>query len=299
MWTNVYNKYSFFELKNIDWLAVKNKYAAQIDTVKTEVGLFDVLASTLNELQDGHVNIFAPFDFSRSWSWYLNYPQNFNKYILERNYLGTNYRVTGALTNQIINGVGYIRYSSFENGVSGSDLDFVLKRFADLPGIIIDVRDNGGGSPLNAFTIASRFTTETTHVYSSSLKNGPGQHEFSPSEKVYLSPYKGINYTKKVVILTNRLCYSATNLFVAIMSNLPNATIIGDTTGGGGGIPVNAELPNGWTYRFSATVTTLPNGQNIETGIAPTLKVDLSPADEAAGIDTILETAINFIKNSK
>jgi len=145
MWTNVYNKYSFFELKNIDWLAVKNKYAAQIDTVKTEVGLFDVLASTLNELQDGHVNIFAPFDFSRSWSWYLNYPQNFNKYILERNYLGTNYRVTGALTNQIINGVGYIRYSSFENGVSGSDLDFVLKRFADLPGIIIDVRDNGGG----------------------------------------------------------------------------------------------------------------------------------------------------------
>ena len=307
MWQNVSNKYSFFEFKQIDWDEVGRRYRAQVSSDMTDVELFDLLSDMLYELRDGHVNLNTPFDVSRNWQWYLDKPQNFNKYILERNYLMSDYRMTGSMANREMGGVGYIRYSSFSSSVTHDELDFVLEQFADLPGVIIDVRDNGGGSPLNAFTIASRFVNNEVHVYDIRHKSGPNKNDFSEKEAIYLKPSSADDsdddassyYPGKVVVLTNRLCYSATNAFVAIMKAVPNATIMGDWTGGGGGVPIGAELPNGWTYRFSATVTTLPNGFNVEYGIEPDLHVALNPTDEQNGIDTIIEEAISFILKEK
>lgn len=70
-----------------------------------------------------------------------------------------------------------------------------------------------------------------------------------------------------------------------------NVKIVGDSTGGGSGLPFTSELPNGWTIRFSACSITDPKGQITEYGVAPSegYKVDISPMDEAAGKDPILE----------
>ena len=53
--------------------------------------------------------------------------------------------------------VGYIYYGSFSNDVSESGLDQILNRMAICKGLIIDVRNNGGGSLSNVEKIASRF----------------------------------------------------------------------------------------------------------------------------------------------
>ena len=58
---------------------------------------------------------------------------------------------------------------------------------------------------------------------------------------------------RKVVVLTNRHSYSATNDFVNSMRCFPNVTLVGDKTGGGSGLPFSSELPNGWGVRFSAS----------------------------------------------
>jgi C-terminal processing protease CtpA/Prc len=73
-------------------------------------------------------------------------------------------------------------------------------------------------------------------------------------------------------------------------------TLVGDRTGGGGGIPISADLPNGWQYRFSATYQTLPDGFNIEHGIAPDIEVQTTVQDELNGRDAIIEKAIAVIK---
>jgi C-terminal processing protease CtpA/Prc len=79
------------------------------------------------------------------------------------------------------------------------------------------------------------------------------------------------------------------------MRNFPNVTIVGDSTGGGLGAPTGAELPNGWGYRFSASRTLSPDGQNYEDGIPPNVVVNLNNADVQKGFDTIIEKAIAII----
>ncbi|MCA1760881.1 MAG: peptidase S41, partial [Bacteroidales bacterium] len=90
--------------------------------------------------------------------------------------------------------------------------------------------------------------------------------------------------------------YSSSNRFAQMMKSLPSAILMGDDTGGGGGIPAYGELPNGWIFRFSATQTVNPQGEHIENGVPVDVKVALNAEDEANGIDTILEAALDFIR---
>jgi C-terminal processing protease CtpA/Prc len=78
------------------------------------------------------------------------------------------------------------------------------------------------------------------------------------------------------------------------MSTLPNVTIIGDQTGGGGGLPTSYQLPNGWTYRISTTYTSLPSGLNIEKGVPVDFQQVMDPANEALGKDDIIEKAFSL-----
>lgn len=302
MWTRIDEKYSFLDYKHINWDSVKAVYEPQVTDNMNDVQLFKVLDSMLYTLKDGHVNLIAPFNVSRNWEWYLGYPQNFNYSVLERNYLGDNYYITGPFINQIFilgpKRVGYFRYSSFTSNFSDYELSFVLSRFAGADGLIIDVRDNGGGITTNVFKLLNRFVHEKTLVGLNYEKNGPGHSDFSTGYELYGEPAeddKGetlpLFLNKPIVILTNRSCYSATNMFVGFMSVLPNVTIIGDQTGGGGGLPVSYQLPNGWTYRFSSTYTALPDGFNIENGVPVDILQNMDPTSEASGVDDILEKA--------
>jgi len=255
LWNTVDQKYSFFEYKNIDWDSVYNIYMDKIDENTTDNELFEYCAEALFALRDGHVNIISTWDVSRNWDWMLDYPENLNMTIVERNYLGEDHWRTGALLNQVIDSVGYIYYGSFSSGVSGEQMDILLERFKGLKGIIIDVRGNGGGNMGNAVTIAGRFTTEEYVFGSYVQKTGPGHDEFTDPVELRQKPGGEEPFTGNVVVLTNRSCYSATNDFVARMKVLDHVTIMGDKTGGGGGLPIYNELPNGWRYRFSATQT--------------------------------------------
>ncbi|MCB0548840.1 MAG: hypothetical protein KDD19_14770, partial [Phaeodactylibacter sp.] len=88
----------------------------------------------------------------------------------------------------------------------------------------------------------------------------------------------------------------AGNFFAAMMKAFPNVTLIGDRTGGGGGAPVGWELPNGWAFNFSSSITWLPDGFIIEHGVEPDIRVDWAEEDRAAGKDTILEEALRWLQ---
>lgn len=294
LWHELNNKYSYFEYKSIDWDETYSTYRPMVYEGMSDTELFDVMASMLYELNDGHVNITSPFDRSRNWNWFLDYPANFNENIIYRNYLGSDYRITGPLHNKIIDGVLYVYYSSFGSSISEANIDELIDRAQGLNGIIIDIRSNGGGSSNNAVALASALTDQDFDYGYSRVKNGPGKDNFSPWRKLSISPRSGKRFTGQVVLLCNRNSYSASNLFAQMMKSLPNAMLVGDNTGGGGGIPAYGELPNGWIFRFSATQTINPQGEHIENGVPIDISVELSPVDEAKGVDTILEAALEM-----
>ena len=87
LWQTIDRGYSFFEYKNIDWNAVYQTYRPQINNNMTDRELFDKCSQMLNILRDGHVNLRAGFSTSYYNDFYLNFPANFNKEIIDRNYL--------------------------------------------------------------------------------------------------------------------------------------------------------------------------------------------------------------------
>jgi len=293
LWKMVDEKYCFFEYKDIDWNQIHTKYAGKIREEMSNIALFDTLNLMLQELKDGHVNLYSYWDLGRYWKWFEDYPDNFDaNLILNSNYLGNNYRIAGSARYTILSdSIGYMYYGSFSGALSENNLNYILTGFAKCQGIIVDVRDNGGGYLATADAFASRFTDEKTLVGYIQHKTGKGHNDFSEPFPRYVEPSSRVKYLKPVVVLTNRKCFSATNDFVNAMRYFPNVTILGDRTGGGSGLPFSSELPNGWAVRFSACPFLDADKEHTEFGIDPDVHVDLLPEDVQKGFDTLIEAA--------
>lgn len=299
LWKIMDEHYCFFEYKQIDWDEIYVRYSREINDSMDQYQLFDKLGDMLNELKDGHTNLISSFNVSRYWN-SGEYSPNFYQDIQE-NYLGqsTEYQVAGGIKYRRLANeeIGYIYYGSFTEGVDESNLDYVFDHFSACKGIILDVRDNGGGSLTNSDRIASRFTAEKILVGYMQHKKGKGHSDFSAPYPAYLSPSPRVQWQGAVVVLTNRQCYSAANNFVQKMRMIPHVTIMGDRTGGGSGFPFNSELPNGWAVRFSSSPMLDTDMEHTEFGIDPDIRVDILPDDMKRGVDTIMEEAIRYLMN--
>lgn len=295
LWKIIDQHYCFFGYKQqeygLDWNAIHEKYKVRVDDGMTDLQLFEVLTQMLAELRDGHVNIMASHDYGRYWSWYESYPANFSD-SLYRLYMGTDYRIAAGIDYRILDdNIGYIRYESFSYGIGEGNLNEVLIYLMPCQGLIIDIRNNGGGDLTNAEKLAARFCTEKTLVGYIQHKTGPGHSDFSTMEPRYLEPSANIRWQKPVVLLTNRHVFSAANEFTMYMKTLPQVTVVGDQTGGGAGMPLCSSLPNGWVVRFSAVPAYDSEKHSTEFGIAPDHYVSLSDEDFYKGKDTIIEFA--------
>lgn len=299
LWKTLDEKYCFFDYKKIDWNQVHEKYSDRVSEQMNDEAFFNVMGEMLAELKDGHVNLYANHNVARYWKWFEDYPDNFDEKI-QRNYIGTDYLIAGSMKYKILeDNIGYVYYPSFSSGIGEANLDQIISRMSICDGIIIDIRNNGGGVLTNVDKIASRFFNDKTLVGYIMYKTGKGHNDFSKPQSRYIEPSKRLTYQKTVVILTNRHCYSAANDFVNAMSYAPNATIIGDKTGGGCGLPMSSELPIGWSLRFSSSPMLNAQMEYTEFGINPDIKVDMTKEDIAKGIDSIIETARTFIKDKK
>ncbi|MFO7998338.1 MAG: S41 family peptidase [Bacteroidales bacterium] len=296
LWEDVNARYALFEVKEIDWQAIGQAHRSRLSPDMGDHALFGVLSDMLYELKDGHVNLTSSFDRSRNWDWFLDFPVNYNQNVVDRNYLGRDFRITGPLHNQILHSVLYVNYRSFGDDISHAHLDQLMLRAEGMSGVIIDVRNNGGGSLQNAQRLASCFTDKPYAYAHERIKTGPGFNDFSVWRDLVVSPRQGRRFGGQVVVLVNRKSYSATSFFAQMMRVLPNAVLMGDQTGGGGGVPAFGELPNGWKYRFSATQTLTPEGNHVEMGVPVDYPVGLDEYDEQMGIDTMIEAALDWLR---
>ena len=307
LWTILDEGYCYFDEKlpaDSTWEDMYDKYLPAVRAAKNSDELFDAMALLVNELKDGHVNLLTPFDISRYKGWYKNYPSNIDNRV--RNlYLGEDYRTAAGIAYNKIsyNGhakerIGLMVYDSFASPIGAGNIGYLFLHFKDCKGIILDVRDNGGGSVSYAELLAAHFAEKRTPVGYMRYKSGKGHHDFSERHELAIDTlHTSIRWLRPVVVLTNRGMYSAANDFALYMKEMPYATLLGDTTGGGGGLPRSSELPNGWAVRYSSSVTTDLQDKHIEFGIAPDKVVMLKDEDVAADKDTLIEEAIRFINH--
>ncbi len=301
LWHIIDEKYCFVEEKGVDWDAIYTEYmdsAKQIDPSdkQSDIRLFDQMADMLNRLHDGHVNLYTAFDVSSSNEWYQGYPVLYNSQIINDVYL-QNARRAGGLTYTKIAGdsIGYIRYSSFSSSFGVANMYYVLTAFKECKGIVLDVRNNGGGDLTNAYKLAATFMENDTLIGYWQHKSGKGHTDYSSLEPLYVHESDMPNkWFRPVIVLQDRYTYSAANLFVNAMRYAKNALLLGGVSGGGGGMPMSYELPNGWTVRFSSVKMYNADKQSIEEGIAPDIYETLRSSDR----DDLIERAVAIINNA-
>ena len=297
------SRYCFFQDKDIDWQSTVAEYRKQITPETTLLELFSICSSLLDELKDGHVNLSSTFSTSYYRAWWTDYPQDFNLRTLEQYYLNFDWMTTSGIRYKQLPGeIAYMYYPSFSSVISENSLDYILAILYNSRGLIIDIRDNGGGLLTNINTLVGRFIEAPVVGGYIMHKQGPAHNDFSEPYPVKYdpSPESRIKWKGQIVVLTNRSCFSAANAFVAVMKDLPNVSIVGARTGGGGGIPFSSELPNGWAIRFSACPLLNSNYEVIENGIDPSPGCEVHSPDEelAAGKDAILDFAIDMLKDN-
>lgn len=299
LWTVVDEHYCFFDEKDMDWRQAYDKYSPKINESLTRKQLFDVCAAMLNELKDGHTNLSASFETSYYRQWWSDYPQNFDLRIIQENYFDFNYKQLGpVIYGMLPQNVGYVLIQSFSTGLSSGNIDWILSDLRTANGLIIDLRNNGGGSMSYAEEWVRHFITHRQRVGYMVHKTGPGHHDFDDPYPIDFDPLEAGNFVwvKPVVVLTNRSTFSAANYMVMCMRELQQVTHAGATTGGGAGMPMSYELPGGWSVRMSAVKVLDPQMRTTEFGIAPDegCAVDMNPSD--MGRDAMIDFAVSLIR---
>lgn len=294
-WKVIDQHYALFSIKGVDWNNTYNEYRPKVTNGMTDITFFRLISSMLEKLKDGHVTLISPSDTSTYEVFFTAFAANFNYSNLITNYLKNDFKTSGPAIYTIQNNVGYIYYGSFRNDILDEEIDRMMHEMKNTKGLIVDVRNNTGGKSANVDKLFQRFITEKKLLKYELIKDGAGHDDFFEPDPYYLSP-AGIFYNHPVCLLTNRSCFSACNDFVLYMSGLPNVTLVGDQTGGGGGIPHDYILANGWKIQYSATSTLSAEKLSIENGILPDVNIGISSIDETNGKDPIVEKAYQLLQ---
>lgn len=176
--------------------------------------------------------------------------------------------------------IGYIQIISFDENTDKDfekALDGLLKK--NIKGLIIDVRDNGGGYLDVVKNISDRLLGESVIVYT---KDNKGHKEYlrsSEREKVDLP----------MVILTNSHSASASEILTGALLDNKAAVSVGTTTYGKGLVQSVVKLADGSGFKLTTAQYFTPNGDYInKKGIKPTIKVE--------DVDKQLPRAIEYLK---
>lgn len=302
LWDDFDRYYSLFEVKNVDWHDLYDIYAPQVTDQTDDRALFDIMSSILTHLNDGHVDLTAPFRYFNSRHENERRDGTLNLDIMKSKYLSSGFQTTGNFTFGPISDVlYYLHIASFSGGTSDTwveAIDFILNELFDYSGLIIDIRANSGGNALFAEAIAGRFIDHKTVYILYQARNGLRHSDFGPIRERYLEPAGIKQFTKPIIVLTDRRTASAAEIFILAMKRFSHIRVIGDVTSGSMTPTMSRQLPNGWVYKIS--IGKLFSADHViyeGIGIPPDIHIAVSPSDEIKEKDMVIEIAIQLLND--
>ncbi len=193
--------------------------------------------------------------------------------------------------------IAYLAINTFnsEDAQKGFDQYFPEIRASD--GLILDVRENDGGSGLIAYNILGSLTGEEfdlppwkSRQYVPTLRvwGTPGGW-YQPQPSKWKGKPDGF-YAKPAVMLVGPRSLSATDVFAATFQSMKRGKLVGEPTAGSTGDPLAFALPGGGTGRVATSTDDGPG--LVGRGVRPEIPAPRTVRDLLAGRDAALEAAV-------
>lgn len=192
------------------------------------------------------------------------------------------------ISKRVSDGIGYIHFSSFIAPLE-KKVRVAIESMHDAPGLIIDLRENGGGDDSLGIALAGMLFDKKTQLMITRTRKGDDfYYKAKPQKNAFTGP---------VVILLDDKSASASEQFAAGLQEVGRAFVIGIKTPGDDMDADIRELPSGALLVFPYGQPRTPKGVIIDgRGVIPNLEVKLSRKDLLAGDDTQLSAAIEWIR---
>jgi C-terminal processing protease CtpA/Prc len=236
---------------------------------------------------------------------------------------------------RLSDGIVYTNIKTFGTEKVNEEFDKLVDSIKTAKGLIIDLRNNGGGNSGTGYGIINHLTDKPyvtskwkTREHKPAFKawgsyfvgldkstidkmdpadkqqaiesintlNGNSWFEGKPDT---ITPPKGEKINIPVVVLTGHNTASAAEDFLIAMDGLKRAKVVGDRTFGSTGQPMVMKLPGGGSARICTKRDTYPDGREfVGYGVAPDVFVEQTVEDYLANKDVVLEKGIEVLKKS-
>ena len=175
--------------------------------------------------------------------------------------------------------------------------------YNDVPGLILDMRDNTGGWGFLADQMAAYFFDERLTVGMTAQWNDDLQefYVYPGSEEKFIPPPSDMRYHGPIAVIVGPECYSACEFFSYDMTIQDRAAIVGHfPTGGLGGGVDEIEMPEDEPVRFTVGRAMDADGNiHIEgKGVAPTIRVPYTREALFSEDDVLLNAAVDYLDSA-
>lgn len=299
-WQDFDAHYGLFTVRGWDWDSIYTQYRGQVTPQTSDEELFEVFRQMVEYLDDSHTFVYWPGRdfFSGNSAEDERLEAEFSlPQILELVEIVDSSSAEGYIYGNLRGrNIGYLHLA----GIDIEDLAFGDRLLADIghqEAIIIDLRNNTGGDDNVGAALAGRFADRTELAYTVQERNGPEHDDFAGKTEYFLRQQGTEQFTKPVILLTDKITVSAAEVMLIYFKMLPQVTQIGTHTSGDfSDTGMRRFLPNGFQYQYSIMKFLLPDGNSLDgIGHFPDIEIRNSAEDITAGNDIVLERAFQFL----
>jgi tricorn protease len=181
--------------------------------------------------------------------------------------------------------IGYIHIASMDQPSLDAYERDLYAAAAGKDGLIVDVRNNGGGWTADRLLASIMIPP---HAYTVPRGADPSRKGHYPVDRLFIQ-----RYSQPMAMLCNEKSFSNAEITAHAFRTLKRGTLVGMQTYGGVISTGSASLVDGTTVRTPFRGWYLPDGTDMElNGAKPDLVVPQTPEDECAGRDAQLEAAV-------
>jgi C-terminal processing protease CtpA/Prc len=211
------------------------------------------------------------------------------------------------VTSEILDdtGIGYIKINTFSDDYSllASSWEHIIKDVLDneVPALILDLRNNSGGSGSLAMDFAGYFFDEEIPLYDGYYYDEDSGEFEADKVPTKITPAP-ILYEGPIAVLVSPYCVSACEGFAYALSQEGRATIIGNfpTSGAFGEVGRGQyDMPEDISMQFPTGRPQTPSAELLieGTGVIPDTTVPVTQEDVLSNADSVLQTAIDQLLN--